>query len=172
MSPRSAAPADRPSPPAVRVAIALGSNLGDRRHELEDAADRLRAVLEDFRISSFHETAPIGVGPQRVFLNAAAAGTTTLSPRDLLNHLLALEAAAGRTRPYLGAPRTLDLDLILYGPLVIDEPGLVVPHPRFRDRLFVLEPLAEVAPDAVDPATGASVRELLARARAGGRRPA
>jgi 2-amino-4-hydroxy-6-hydroxymethyldihydropteridine diphosphokinase len=86
---------------------------------------------------------------------------TSLTARDLLGRLLAIEVNLGRARPYPGAARTLDLDLILYGSAIIDEPGLVVPHPRFRERLFVLEPLAEVAPDWMDPVTGKTVGELL-----------
>ncbi|MDE3153746.1 MAG: 2-amino-4-hydroxy-6-hydroxymethyldihydropteridine diphosphokinase [Acidobacteriota bacterium] len=165
MNPRSAATADRLPPAATPVAIALGSNLGDRRRLLEAAIEALEPLLADLRVSTFYDTAPVGVAPQPRFLNAAASGTTRLPARDLLDRLLAIEAAAGRTRPHEGAARTLDLDLILYGGCVIDEPGLVVPHPRFRDRLFVLEPLAEVAPDAVDPVTGLTVRALRDRAR-------
>jgi 2-amino-4-hydroxy-6-hydroxymethyldihydropteridine diphosphokinase len=90
-----------------------------------------------------------------------------LSPRELFEELRALEAAAGRTRSTPGAPRTLDLDLILAGDQVVDEPGLQVPHPRFRERLFVLEPLAALAPDLVDPVTRLTVRELLEKKRAG-----
>lgn len=146
----------------IDVAIALGSNLGDRERHLRDAAARLSAVLIGLRLSSFHETDPIGVGAQPMFLNAAAVGTTELSPRDLLGELLTIERVLGRERPYAGAPRTLDLDLILYDAAVIEEPGLVVPHSRFRERRFVLAPLAEVAPDWIDPVTGSSVAELLA----------
>ena len=88
-----------------------------------------------------------------------------LSARELLARLQAIERAAGRERPYVNAPRTLDLDLILWGEEIVEEPDLQVPHPRFRERLFVLEPLAEIAPDLRDPVTGLRVRELLARAR-------
>ena len=93
-------------------------------------------------------------------LNAAAVGQTTLSARALLEALLELERQLGRTRPFPGAARTLDLDLILYGDAVIDEPGLLVPHPRFRERAFVLLPLTEVAGDWIDPVTGRTVGEL------------
>jgi 2-amino-4-hydroxy-6-hydroxymethyldihydropteridine diphosphokinase len=105
----------------------------------------------------------VGVGPQPRFLNAAAVGECALAPRDLLDALLAVELAFGRERPYAGAPRTLDLDLILYDGAIISEPGLVVPHPRFRDRRFVLEPLVEIAPDWIDPVTQLTVATLLKR---------
>jgi len=90
-------------------------------------------------------------------------GESNLPPRELLARLQAIEQAAGRTRPYPGAPRTLDLDLILAGDAVVDEEGLQVPHPRFRERRFVLGPLAELAPDLRDPASGQTIRELLSR---------
>lgn len=100
------------------------------------------------------------------FLNGAVIGETILPPRLLLDLLLAIERERGRQRPFTGAPRTLDLDLILYGDLQSDEPGLTVPHPRFRERLFVLEPLAELAPDWIDPVSGETISALLQRARA------
>ena len=98
-----------------------------------------------------------------MFLNAAAVGQTSLTARGVLEALLAIEQERGRERPYARAPRTLDLDLILLGDIVLDEPDLVVPHPRFRERRFVLEPLAEIAPDLKDPATGSPVSALLSR---------
>lgn len=143
------------------VAIALGSNLGDRGRHLREAAQRLTAAVSDLRLSSFHETEPVGVGAQPPFLNAAAVGNTELTARALLEELLAIERAFGRERPYEGAPRTLDLDLILYNSAVIHEPGLTVPHPRFRERRFVLAPLSEVAHDWVDPVSGRTVMSLL-----------
>jgi len=146
----------------TRVAIALGSNLGDREDYLRSALDALRSSIDRLRVSTFHDTAPVGVGPQPTFLNAAAVGETSLSARALLETLLAVERDLGRERPFPGAPRTLDLDLILYGDSIIDEaPSLIVPHPRFRERRFVLEPLAEIAPDWRDPVTGQTVEELL-----------
>jgi 2-amino-4-hydroxy-6-hydroxymethyldihydropteridine diphosphokinase len=145
-----------------RVAIALGSNLGDRRAHLDFGVARLRSLLRHVAVSRYHDTVPVGItGPQPLYLNAAATGETTLSARDLLDALLAIEAARGRERPYPNAPRTLDLDLILHGDVVVDDPGLIVPHPRFRERRFVLEPLAEIEPEMVDPVTGKTVAELL-----------
>jgi 2-amino-4-hydroxy-6-hydroxymethyldihydropteridine diphosphokinase len=145
----------------VRVAIALGSNLGDRERLLQSAVAAVGETIEGLRVSGWYQTAPVGVGPQPDFLNGAAVGTSVLSARQLLDRLLAIEQRFGRERPFPGAARTLDLDLILYGDSVVDEAGLVVPHPRFRERRFVLEPLAEIAPDWVDPVTGKTVEELL-----------
>ena len=154
----------------TRVAIALGSNLGDRRATLTDAVARLRGIIHDLRVSPFYDTAPVGVGDgQPPFLNAAAVGDADLSPRALLATLLALEHDFGRTRPFPGAARTLDLDLILYGDAIVDEPGLILPHPRFRERAFVLAPLADVAPEIVDPVTHADARTLLAALSAAAR---
>ena len=145
-----------------RVAIALGSNLGDRRAHLEYAIDALALDLDDITISSFIETAPAGVGDEHgPYLNAVVVGRTRLPARDLLERLLEIEEERGRVRPYPMAPRTLDLDLILYGDEVIDESGLRVPHPQFRHRWFVLQPLAEIAPEMIDPVTGRMVAELL-----------
>lgn len=143
------------------VAIALGSNLGDRHAHLQYAVSRLREFTRDLRVSSFIDTAPVGVGVQPVFLNGVAVGWTSLSARDLLNKLSAIESERNRERPYYGAPRTLDLDVILYAEQIIDEPGLSVPHPRFREREFVLGPLAALAPELVDPMTGRTITELL-----------
>ena len=121
----------------------------------------MQSSIHDLQVSTFHDTAPVGVGEQPRFLNAVAVGRTSLSPRELLHALLQLERDCGRERPYPGAARTLDLDLILYGDRVIEEEGLSVPHPRFRERRFVLEPLAEVAPDWIDPVTGRSIKEMI-----------
>lgn len=149
-----------------RVAIALGSNLGDRHAHLDYAVARLHALLDDLTVSSYHETEPVGAAdPQPLFLNAAVVGTTDATPRAVLQSLLRIEAERGRARPHPNAARTLDLDLVLYGIQVIAEPGLTVPHPRFRERRFVLAPLAEIAPEWRDPVTGKTIRELLAGAR-------
>ena len=146
-----------------RVAVALGSNLGDRERILRDAVAALSAHLHDVRVSTFHDTAPVGITDQPRFLNAVVIGTTSLTPLELLHALLDIEQRFGRVRSTPNAARTLDLDLILYGASITTQPGLVVPHPRFRDRQFVLEPLAEIAPDWLDPVTGLSVQNLLTR---------
>ena len=147
----------------TRVAIAVGSNVGDRAAHLDYAVARLSIILSSITVSRWYETAPVGVGEQPLFLNGAIVGDARLSPRELLDALLAIERGRRRQRPHPGAPRTLDLDLILYGDRIIDEPGLIVPHPRFRERRFVLEPLAEIAPELIDPVTNTSVRDVFER---------
>jgi 2-amino-4-hydroxy-6-hydroxymethyldihydropteridine diphosphokinase len=146
-----------------RVYIALGGNLGDPRTNLEQAVERLAAdpAIDVVAVSSLRETDPVGYTDQPRFLNGALAAETTLRPRELLERLLAVERELGRTRtgPRQG-PRTVDLDLLLYGDATIDEPGLTVPHPRLAERRFVLEPLAELEPDLVLP-DGRRVRDLL-----------
>jgi 2-amino-4-hydroxy-6-hydroxymethyldihydropteridine diphosphokinase len=147
----------------ARAAIAIGSNLGDRYAAVAFAAEGLATFISGLTLSEPIETEPVGDGleDQPLYLNAVAVGETLLGPRELLDALLALEHAYGRERPFPGAPRTLDLDLILLGDTLEDAPGLQVPHPRFRERFFVLGPLAEVAPDMVDPLTRLKVWELL-----------
>ena len=149
------------------VVVAFGSNLGDRHRHIVDAAQRVAALLSGFRLSSIVETAPVGAGLEEdpPYLNAVGVGETSMAPREILDALRGIEAAARRTRSYPGAPRTLDLDLILAGDHVVDEADLQVPHPRFRDRLFVLDPLVELAPDLTDPVTRLTIRELRDRAR-------
>jgi len=148
----------------TRVAIALGANLGDRQGQLHQAVGALRRLLDDVSVSSFHDTVPVGVPlPHPNYLNAAVTGLTRLAPRALLTHLLEIERALGRVRPHVNAPRTIDLDLILYGDVRLHDPALTLPHPRFRDRPFVLAPLAEIAPAMVDPETGLTVESLLRR---------
>jgi 2-amino-4-hydroxy-6-hydroxymethyldihydropteridine diphosphokinase len=150
---------------ATTAAIALGSNLGDRRAHLDDAVSRLRPLLDDLKVSRYYNTTPVDVaGDQPDFLNAAAVGKTTMTARELLSRLLTVELDRGRQRPHPAAARTLDLDLVLFGEEIInDPPGLIVPHPRFRDRAFVLDPLAEIAADLRDPVTEKTVGELRRR---------
>ncbi|HKB06325.1 MAG TPA: 2-amino-4-hydroxy-6-hydroxymethyldihydropteridine diphosphokinase, partial [Gemmataceae bacterium] len=147
-----------------RVYLALGSNLGDRQFFLDQAVLRLRAVpgLTVRRVSQYYETAPVG-GPagSGAYLNAVAEAETSLLPEAVLQTLLEIERGFGRIRTEPNAPRTLDLDLILYGDLVHSDPDPVVPHPRFHERRFVLQPLADLAPDARHPILKKTVRELL-----------
>jgi 2-amino-4-hydroxy-6-hydroxymethyldihydropteridine diphosphokinase len=151
----------------VTAAVALGSNLGDRRAHLDFAISRLKDSLVRLRVSRYHETEPVGAPePQPLFLNAAAVGETSASAAELLAALMAIEQERGRERPFQNAARTLDLDVILFGDLVMETPALTIPHPRFRERRFVLDPLAEIAPELVDPVTGHTVGELRARCSA------
>jgi 2-amino-4-hydroxy-6-hydroxymethyldihydropteridine diphosphokinase len=147
---------------SANVAIALGSNLGDRRAHLDWAIKRLSEFLTNLRASSLIETAPVGVpDEQPPYLNAVVVGETTLDPEALLERLMALEQERGRERRSFRAARTLDLDVILYDNQIIKAAEIEIPHPRFRDREFVLRPLAEVAADWVDPVTGKTVENLL-----------
>lgn len=135
----------------MRAAIALGANIGDPEAHVTRAFDEIGA-LPDTRVlarSSLHRTKPVGYAEQPDFVNACALVETRLAPRALLDALLDIEKKHGRVREIPNGPRTLDLDIILYGDLRIDEPGLQIPHPRAHERAFVLEPLREVWPDAV-----------------------
>ena len=150
----------------TRAYVALGSNLGDREGTLRSALDALAAEpgIDVVAVSRFYDTEPVGYVDQPRFLNGAAALETELPARELLERLLAVELRFGRSRedvPPQG-PRTLDLDLLLYGDAEIDEPGLRVPHPRLHERRFVLEPLADLDPALEVPGNG-QVQEILAR---------
>ena len=149
--------------------IALGSNLDDPaahvRRGIDDLAGLPRTVLE--RVSALYRSAPVGFRDQPDFINAVAQVATHLGPRVLLDALLEIERRHGRTRGVPNGPRTLDLDLVLYGDVVVHEPGLTVPHPRMHERAFVIAPLAEIAPGRIVPGRGAVFR-LLAEIDAGG----
>ena len=145
------------------VAVALGSNLGDRAAHLHHAVARLGGLLSGMQVSAFVETAPEGVAPQPPFLNAVVVGQSAAAPIEILTALMAIEKQRARTRLFPGAPRTLDLDLILVGDLTELSSSLELPHPRFRDRRFVLGPLSEIAPDLIDPVTELTTAALLAR---------
>jgi 2-amino-4-hydroxy-6-hydroxymethyldihydropteridine diphosphokinase len=147
----------------TRAYVGLGSNLGDRESMIVQAADRIDAL----RLSTIRETEPWGYEEQPRFLNAVAEVETDLAPRALLDRLLEVERELGRDRtgPRWG-PRTIDLDLLLYGELAVEEPGLAVPHPHLAERLFVLEPLAELAPAQKIPGNG-TVSQALAGLQSG-----
>ena len=150
----------------MRAYVGLGGNLGDRRALLDAAVDVLRCEpgIEVVAVSSYRETEPVGVVDQPPFLNGAVAVETTLSARELLDRLLAVERSLGRTREgeERHGPRTIDLDLLLYGGETVDEPGLTVPHPRLAERAFALEPLVELDPALTLP-DGRSLGALLGR---------
>ena len=138
------------------AAVALGSNLGEPEAQVMRGFEELAALADTelLRRSRLYRTAPVGYVDQPDFVNACALVETQLAPRALLDALLAVEKRHGRVRDVPNGPRTLDLDIVLYGDQVIDEPGLKVPHPRAHERAFVLVPLLEVWPDAVIPGRG------------------
>ena len=149
------------------VFIGLGSNLGDREAHLEGAVAALAssAGVELLAASRVYETAPVGPPPQGFYLNAVLRLRTSLAPRALLELQLEIETRAGRERGVRNMARTLDLDLLLFGALVVDEPGLAVPHPRLSERAFVLEPLCDLAPNLRHPTLGLTIEELARRVR-------
>lgn len=162
--------ADAPSAGAdAEIAyVALGSNLGSREEHLRAAVAALRATpgVRDVKLSPVYETRAVGPGAQGPYLNAVARLETSLAPRALLDRLLEIERGEGRRRgPERNAARTLDLDLLLYGSRLLDEPGLELPHPRLHERAFVLEPLRDLAPQLVHPRLGLPIETLAARVR-------
>ena len=149
----------------TRAYVGLGANLGPREVTLLRAVDMLAAAdgVEVVAVSQLRETDPVGVVDQPPFLNGAVAIDTTLAPRALLDVLLETERALGRVRAERWGPRTIDLDLLVYGDQIVDEPGLAVPHPRLAERRFALEPLADLDPALEIPGLGsvAAVRAAL-----------
>jgi 2-amino-4-hydroxy-6-hydroxymethyldihydropteridine diphosphokinase len=148
--------------------VSLGSNLGDRAALLAFAVEALEssAQIHVEAVSAVYETDPIGPPPQQAYLNAVVELRTRLEPRALLGELLAIEERAGRTRSGVrNEARRLDLDLLLYDDLVLELPGLVVPHPRLHERAFALEPLCDLAADLVHPGRGESIASLAGRVR-------
>jgi 2-amino-4-hydroxy-6-hydroxymethyldihydropteridine diphosphokinase len=147
------------SPP---VYIGLGSNVGDRRAHLARGLDALgRSGFAVDVVSSLYLTEPVDAPPQEWFVNAVAAGHTSLAPERLLRVCMEVEQAEGRERVVHHGPRTLDLDILIYGGELRDDPELTLPHPHLHERRFVLTPLCELAPDLVHPRLGATVRALL-----------
>ncbi len=145
----------------TRAYVGVGANLGDREATIRAALAALGAQTRVVAVSTLRETDPVGVADHPPFLNGAAALETELAPRELLDALLAVEQELGRERRERWGPRTIDLDLLLYGEEAIDEPGLTVPHPRLHQRRFALEPLLDLDPDLSVPGRG-RVDDLLA----------
>jgi GTP cyclohydrolase-4 len=144
------------------IYLALGSNLGDRRSNLSAALQQLREIMDISTVSSVYETEPIGYLDQPRFLNMVCSGKTGLSVYELLRHAKEIEATIGRQTTFRNGPRPIDIDIIFYDDLHLEEDYLTVPHPRMGERAFVLVPLAEIAPDMIDPVSGQSVADLLA----------
>lgn len=142
--------------------LALGSNVGDRARHLAAALGALSALGDGLRASSVYETEPVGYAEQRRFLNLVASVEVALKPHEVLARTREIEAAAGRIRSFRGAPRTLDIDILLLGERVMKTPELEVPHPRMADRAFVLVPLLELAPGLREPGTGRPYADRLA----------
>ncbi len=159
-------PGPDPTSRRARAAVGAGSNRGGRSAHLSLARRHLSELLHGLTCSDVYETAPVGEAGDRPFLNMCCTGATTLAPAELLAGLQAVEEEAGRPAPGTAGrsgARTLDLDLLLYGEMRVEEPGLVVPHPRLAERAFVLVPLSEVAGDWRVPGHGATVAELADR---------
>jgi len=149
------------------VYLSLGSNVGDRSVNLRTAIDRLAALGDVIAVSSFYETEPVEFTSQPWFLNCVVKMDTEKMPKQLMASLLDLEQSMGRRRVQLKGPRTIDIDILLFGSSVIETKGLTVPHPAMHERRFVLEPLSEIAPDVRHPVFKKTVRELLSRLPAG-----
>ncbi|MBZ5687623.1 MAG: 2-amino-4-hydroxy-6-hydroxymethyldihydropteridine diphosphokinase [Acidobacteriia bacterium] len=143
------------------VYLSLGSNIGDRETDLREAIQRLESEGTVRSVSSVYETEPVEFTDQPQFLNCAVALETSSTPEQLMLQLLTIEQAMGRQRIQKKGPRTIDLDILLFGDEVVDTPGLTIPHPAMQHRRFVLEPLAEIAPDAIHPVLKKTVRRLL-----------
>ena len=142
------------------VYLSLGSNVGDRAANLNTAIERLRSLGEVAAVSSFYETEPVEFTAQPWFLNCAVKLNTEKMPKQLLNAVLDIEKEMGRKRLKKKGPRTIDIDILLFGNSVIDTKGLTVPHPAMHERRFVLEPLAEIAPEVRHPMFKRTAREL------------
>jgi len=142
------------------VYLSLGSNVGDRDANLRSAIERLHAIGEVVAVSSFYETEPVEFTAQPWFLNCVVKLSTEKMPKQLLAGILDVEQRMGRRRTQKKGPRTIDVDILLFGNSIIETKGLTVPHPAMHERRFVLEPLAEIAPDVRHPAFKRTIREL------------
>jgi 2-amino-4-hydroxy-6-hydroxymethyldihydropteridine diphosphokinase len=140
--------------------LSLGSNIGNREAQLQEARQRLAKLGRITRVSSFYETEPVEVTDQPWFLNAALAVETNFTPQELMHSILQIEREMGRQRLQKKGPRTIDIDILLFGDSILNSPEVTIPHPAMHQRRFVLEPLAEIAPEARHPVLKRTVREL------------
>jgi len=147
-------------PGPVTLYLGLGSNLGDRKANLGKAIQLLSQMLSVEQVSSVYETQPVGYEEQPLFLNAVCRATTEIGPFQLLSLIKGIEVAMDRVPSFPNAPRTIDIDILLYGNLIVEAPQLIIPHPRLIERAFALIPLAEIAPDLIHPVSGRSIRDL------------
>lgn len=145
----------------VTTYISLGSNIGDRSANLREAMERLGRLGQVVAASSLYETEPVEFTEQPWFLNGIVKLETELTPSELLEGMLRIEQQMGRERQQKNGPRKIDLDIVLFGEKIVNEPGLTIPHPAMHERRFVLEPLAEIAPEAEHPVYRKTIRELL-----------
>ncbi len=155
-------PLDDHTPSAIHtLVLALGANSGDRRANLLAALQQLRTVMKIEMLSSIYETMPVGFRDQPQFLNMVCLGETSLEAAQVLTRTQAIEVALGRTPSFRNAPRPIDIDILFYDSLCLDQTNLTIPHPRLRERAFVLVPLAEIIPTFTDPVSKQTVQELL-----------
>ena len=152
----------------AEVYLALGSNLGDRAANIEKGLQQLERLSTSVLVSSLYETAPHGFSRQPAFLNAVCRLWTSTGPFALMDAIRGIEHDVGRSRSFPNAPRTLDIDLLLYGRTVLDSPGLTIPHPRMAERAFVLQPLGEIAPALQHPVLRRTIRSVLLAVSTGG----
>lgn len=145
----------------TKVYLALGSNVGDSRAHISKAIELLKPYVEDIKTAPLYRSKAAGYTDQPDFLNTAAVGETKLEPHELLKALKDIEQQIGRTTTFHWGPREIDIDIIFYGDTVLDSPELTIPHDAFRERAFVLQPLVDLEPELVDPASGLSVSLLL-----------
>lgn len=147
---------------AVNAYLGLGTNIGERAHNLEDALLRLGRIVRIEKTSGIYETEPVGFKDQPAFWNLVLRCATDLPAKQLLHEMLAVEDAMGRERTFKNGPRNIDIDVLLYDDVVMADADLQIPHPRMHERAFVLRPLLEIAPDAANPRTGTRYADILA----------